>query len=130
MEINISVRKGHLVVFVLVLIGVLGVGYVIAFNPGGVADPSKFGHSLNEVLTGVTYYQAEFLTNNGVKNIGAHKFCALVYTTSGGSDFVSCDVRADNVGGEGNSFIPTTWTLTSSTNNPSANYVCRAYCLD
>ena len=48
---QVNIEKRHLFLILAMLVGLVGVAFVIAYNPGGTANPAVFGHSFNEVVS-------------------------------------------------------------------------------
>ena len=50
-NLNLKIEKKDLWIFSAVMIFLIGIGYIIAYNPSGSGDPSVMGHSYNELQT-------------------------------------------------------------------------------
>lgn len=49
MSINIKIEKKELWLIAAIIVFLVGVGYVIAYDPSGSGNPAIMGHSLNEL---------------------------------------------------------------------------------
>jgi len=105
MAINISIEKKHLYVLIVVMVFLIGAGYVIAWDSG---DPKVHGHTANEIEGGAGSGSISFgdwtdkdslgntLTGDSVYRAECDGFISF-YTTSsaGGGNFIYIGETSD-----------------------------------
>ena len=68
--VTINIKKKDLFLITAVVVFLIGAGAIIAYNPGGTANPSVLGHSANEI-SGMIVGGCSFACDKGSANFAA-----------------------------------------------------------